>query len=337
MRRRMTAASLILAVSFLLLPVSARSETPKEVQKSDKPAVASPAQPSATEQTTPIEQPQTQNQEQPPAPSAESSAEVSTIAPPLGESAVQPPQGEVRSSAVMESPSNAPEQTTAGSTLVTPGNLSSLDAGVKTVAIPANTVVNVRLGKPLISKDNKLGDEVTATVQEALYIGPFLTIPTGATLSGKVTDVLKESKKGGPNPYVIVDFYEMKRPNEEAVLPFKGTIIAYKTGLQKHDYVWKMPSKKSRLRDNLTGALGGAMTGLMINPIFGAPIGAGAGFLKSVLVNKVAQKGAVKISEKEEVPVAIQQSFDLPVISQYSNNSEQQATATPDEKNKDDL
>jgi len=186
---------------------------------------------------------------------------------------------------------------------------------VKAATVPADTVLNVKLSKPLSSARNEQGESVTATLDDPLYVGPFLLAPEGSTITGKITEINKKAVKKGPNPYIIVDFYELQRLNENTKLPFQASLIAYQTGLKRKDYVWRLPDKKSRLRSNLSGMLSGAAYGIMVNPIFGGPVGAGFGLLKSVAINKVAERGTVKIKETEVIPISIQSAFNLPVIS----------------------
>lgn len=194
--------------------------------------------------------------------------------------------------------------------------------------VPAHTVINVRLKEALHSKKNEQGDIVEGIIPEALYIGPHLALPAGSTVTGRITDILAEHRDGGPHPYIVVDFHEIRRPEEMAVIPFQGTLIAYKTGLTKKDYVWRMPQKSDTLRNHLTSVAEGAAYGFMADPVLGPPIGAGAALLKSFLVGKVAERTAVKIKPETEVPVAVQEAFRLPLMSETAQGIAPQPTGT---------
>lgn len=190
---------------------------------------------------------------------------------------------------------------------------AALKPAVKSVTVPADTVLYVKLSETLASNQSRQGESVTATVTDPVYVGPFLVIPQDSTITGTITEVCKTKVKKGPNPYIVVDFYGLQRPGEHSSLPFAGTLIAYKTGLHRKDYVWRLPQKRDKLRANLTSMVEGAAYGLMVNPIFGTPIGAGVGLLKSVAINKVSEKGAIKIKPEEEIPISVGQAFRLPV------------------------
>lgn len=188
----------------------------------------------------------------------------------------------------------------------------------RNIVVPADTIIQVKLSKHLSTKGNRLGESVIATLEDPLYIGPFLVAPEGSIIRGKINDINKKTIKKGPNPYIIVDFYELQHPDNEAPLPFQGTLIAYRTGLARKDYVWRIPTHHSKIRANLNNMLEGAAYGLVVNPIFGAPVGAAVGLLKSLAINKVAARGTIKITPKEVVPISTQESFSLPIIDDQS-------------------
>lgn len=185
---------------------------------------------------------------------------------------------------------------------------------VRTVTVPANTVVNVQLTETLSTEKSNQGDKVVARLMEPLYIGPFLVAPEASTLIGTVSELNREAEENGPNPYIIVDFYELQRPDETNKLPFQATLIAYRTGLVQEDYVWRLPQERRKVRTRVADALQGAALGFSIDPIFGPPIGAGVNLLKSFLIDKIAERGDVEIKKEEAFPVAVQSPFVLPVI-----------------------
>jgi hypothetical protein len=185
---------------------------------------------------------------------------------------------------------------------------------IKRIMVPADTLIYVTLSEKLHSNQNKQGDSVKATIAEPVYVGPFLTIPEKSIVTGKITDMCKKKVDKGPNPYIVVDFTSLQRPSESEAVPFNATLIAYKTGLNKKDYLWRMPTKGHKKKARLKSMLNGALTGLMINPIFGAPIGAGVNLLTTMAEDKVAARSAVKIKTGEQVPIAVQRGFYASVI-----------------------
>jgi hypothetical protein len=192
-----------------------------------------------------------------------------------------------------------------------------LAGSVKTVAIPAETVVNIALGSPVNSTHNKVGDRILALVKDPVYVGPYLALPSGTKLSGQIVEVNKTAEKRGPNPYIIVNFANLQRPNEGLTYPIQANLIAYRTGLKNTDYLWKLPQKHDKMKEHLGSALGGAAVGFFINPIFGTAIGAGAGLLKSVTISKVAEHGSIKIKTGQELPIALEKAVKLPVPMQH--------------------
>lgn len=183
----------------------------------------------------------------------------------------------------------------------------------KNLVVPADTVIHIALNQALHSKQNQLGQSVSATVAQPVYLGPFLAIPKGSTLNGQITRINPKPNKDGHNPYIVVEFNALKRPSDPDVVPFHGSLIAYKTGLRKQDYVWKLPSKNQRKRANLQSVMGGALSGIFINPIFGPLVGAGAALLKTSAVNSFARGGDVRLRENQVIPISVGKAFMLPV------------------------
>ena len=78
-----------------------------------------------------------------------------------------------------------------------PGILDRL-TGTKTITIPEGTVITVRTGEQLSSKDSQAGQNFSATVAEAVDIDGKPVIPEGATASGTVVDAKPLGRfKGG--------------------------------------------------------------------------------------------------------------------------------------------
>jgi len=196
---------------------------------------------------------------------------------------------------------------------IPPSYSSTIRGRIHTIAVPAETVMNITLSAPLNSKNAQIGDPVTAIVKDPVYVGPFLAVPASSILSGKITDLNRVAQKNGTNPYIFVDFTTLHRPGDIASIPVNAALIAYKTGLLREDYLWKLPQKKDKLKNHLGSALEGATVGFFANPILGPIIGAGAGILKSVTLDKVAQRGVIKLRSNEEIPVAVQSSFKVPI------------------------
>jgi hypothetical protein len=190
---------------------------------------------------------------------------------------------------------------------------------VRSVIVPADTIVSVTLPETLSTRSTQPGQEVIATIAEPVYVGPYLVVPKQSLIRGIVVDSLRKPVKEGPNPYILVQFDALQKPGENRVLPFRATLLAYKTGLSKHDYVWRLPTRSDKRRERIGSTIEGAVVGTMISPIIGTAVGAGAGLAKSYLVDKVANRSAVKIKPNEELPIAVSEEFFLPVSSVYTS------------------
>lgn len=183
----------------------------------------------------------------------------------------------------------------------------------RSVLAPAQTVVNISLAAPLNTNSSQIGEPVTATVKEPVYIGPFLAMPEGSELHGIIADLNKTRRENGPNPYIVVEFNSLSLPDSDHSLPFNGELIAYKTGLKRQDYIWRLPQKGDKMKKRLGSMLEGAGYGALINPLFGPVVGAGVGLLKSVAIDKLTEKASVRINAKDIIPISVQQDFELPV------------------------
>ncbi len=193
------------------------------------------------------------------------------------------------------------------------GTTTEYTSRTKSLMIPTNTVLSIKLDQGLDSDTTQKGEPVSATVQEPIYIGPYLVIPAGSRIGGAVTHVNNRHSNNGEHPYIVVGFNTLKRPNENVIHPFAGSLVAYKTGLRGQDYVWALPNKADKRKSTMKSTLGGAVSGLMINPIFGPLVGGAAGFFKNSLTDRIARTGDVEIKANQAVPISIEQAISLPV------------------------
>lgn len=189
----------------------------------------------------------------------------------------------------------------------------------KTMVVPPNTVLMVQLQDALHSGKNNLGDPVHATVTEPVFLGPYLAIPAQSELVGRITQLNDKRDELGRYPYIVVTFNAVRLPEREQVLPFSGSLIAYKNGLRNQDYIWELPNKDERKRNHMKGIVGGALSGFFINPVLGPPIGAGAALLKNGLTDKFARGGSVKIKANEPLPIATDEAIPVPVALNPAN------------------
>jgi hypothetical protein len=133
-------------------------------------------------------------------------------------------------------------------------------AEVKTVVVPAGTVLTVRLGETVGSKVSQPGQAFSATVAKAVVVGTETAIPEGATASGTVVDAKPLGKfKGG------------------AVLSLKLTSVA-DMPVETSALVRSVQGKGKRTAVAVGGGAGlGAIIGGLAGGGKGAAIGALAG------------------------------------------------------------
>jgi hypothetical protein len=78
------------------------------------------------------------------------------------------------------------------------GGLLDRLSGTKTITIPEGTVLTVRTGQSLSSKDSQAGQDFTATVAEPVEVGGIVVIPDGSDAAGTVVDAKPLGRfKGG--------------------------------------------------------------------------------------------------------------------------------------------
>jgi hypothetical protein len=65
------------------------------------------------------------------------------------------------------------------------------------LTIPANTLISIRTSEPLDSRRLQGGESFQATVAQDIYQGPYLAIPRGAVLHGRVVNVKKPGALSG--------------------------------------------------------------------------------------------------------------------------------------------
>jgi hypothetical protein len=87
----------------------------------------------------------------------------------------------------------------------------------KPVVIPAGTRVSVSLSTPVSSKTNRRGDRIQGSVVSDVMIDGKVAIPTGAAVSGTVTDRVSGSKEIGATPMIGVSFDTLAPDADRAV------------------------------------------------------------------------------------------------------------------------
>ena len=162
----------------------------------------------------------------------------------------------------------------------------------KPVVVPAGTVLTVRTGQALSSKDSQTGQTFLATLAQPVSVGGKPALPAGSAVSGTVVTAKAKGKIKGEGQLslaltsISVDHhtYEIQTGVMDSTVKGKGKRTAVTTG---------------------GGAAGGALIGGLAGggkgAGIGALVGAGAGFIG----------GAVTGNKQIEIPAESALSFTL--------------------------
>jgi hypothetical protein len=151
--------------------------------------------------------------------------------------------------------------------------------------VDAGTVIRARMNSTLTSKSAAVGNTFTSTITEPVYASNgAVVIPTGSTLTGRVTNVKKASKGGNPGQ-IDVAFVSVRLPNGR-VRSINGSLTDLESGKTASDNEGGVSGSKMKNRKIVFiggGAAGGALLGAIAGggkaTAIGALLGAGAGFL----------------------------------------------------------
>lgn len=161
------------------------------------------------------------------------------------------------------------------STKTASGNTKTAGTGTKSVAgmIPGGTALNVRANSEVCTNTSKVGDKITATVNETVVGSNGATIPAGATVTLTVTK-LKRSEN--VNDKIVMEFAVNN-------VSFGGKTYALEASVTQAsvDRVRNQP-KSADAKKVIGGAAIGAIAGQILgkdtkSTVIGAAAGAAAG------------------------------------------------------------
>lgn len=174
--------------------------------------------------------------------------------------------------------------------------------------------LRARLNDTLSSKTARVGNTFTANVTEPVYSdNGTLVIPSGSTISGRVTSVQPAQKQGKPGA-IDVTFYSIRTPNG-ARRAINGSLTELNTDDAKSNSEGTASGDKMKNRKLIFiggGGAGGAVLGAAIGggkgALIGGLLGAGAGFLG----DRLTKGEEAEVRSGTEFGVYLNQSASFP-------------------------
>ncbi len=171
----------------------------------------------------------------------------------------------------------------------------SLRGRVSTV--PRGTMLMVRIDQPVSSYSARLGENVSATLENDIFINDQIAIPSGSEVVGQVSNVTPASRLG-KHGSVDVRFHSVKTPDGHMVPVRAHVVTSDQTGILKGDTYTKDVVKGVAIAAGGTGI--GTLAGLSAGSLIGS---AGAGALFGLGVGALGGMGYAVMRKGKEVVV----------------------------------
>jgi hypothetical protein len=180
-------------------------------------------------------------------------------------------------------------------------------------AVPADTVIRVRMNSQLGSDSSRVGDRFSANVTEVVYARNGVeVIPTGSKVWGSVTSVRRAGRRTPGS--ISVSFNQVELPNG-ARYAINGSLSSLQADDVNSDNEGTVRGRGNRKRDAVFIG-GGAAAGAIIGAIAGGGRGAGIG---AILGGGAGTAGRVYERERDaevksgtEFGVILNRSVSLP-------------------------
>ena len=120
-------------------------------------------------------------------------------------------------------PAPAPVST-AKATTTAPADIAPAKSMEQRVEVPPGTALTVALSSDLSSKTARPGDPFETTVASNLLINGRVAVPTGARVTGTITDVVSGSKAIGAVPMLGLKFNQLELEDGQ-IIPITGDLV----------------------------------------------------------------------------------------------------------------
>jgi hypothetical protein len=193
---------------------------------------------------------------------------------------------------------------------------------IKLYTVNQGQVIRVRMNGSISSKTARVGDTFTTTVTEPVYSTTGqVVIPTGSTLTGKVTATTPAAKKGKPGS-LDVNFIEVRIPNGKSYT-INGELTELNSSTAKSDNEGTASGDKMKHRKVIFiggGAGVGAVIGAAAGGGLGAAIGAGAGAGAGILADLFIKGEEATVKSGTEFGVYLNRAISLPKFVEADEN-----------------
>lgn len=109
----------------------------------------------------------------------------------------------------------------------TPGMMMTSDEAIplrgRISTIPKGTTMMIKLDQPVSSFSSNLGDAISATLENDIYVNDAVVVPAGSEVIGQVTNV-NRSGKLGKHGEIDVRFFSIKTP-DGVLVPIRAHVV----------------------------------------------------------------------------------------------------------------
>ncbi len=179
--------------------------------------------------------------------------------------------------------------------------------------VPVGTSFQVITNAEITSKNSKVGEIFTATLNQPIYANGNVAIPAGSEVFGQIT-YIEDAGRVGRHALMEIKFTSIKPPYADKI-PMIGKILTTNdTGVLKGGSIKRQLSKTVSTGTLATAS--GAVAGIGIGSLFsGATVGAAVGAIAGGVVGLgyiVARKGkSVKLPVGTKMTVVLEQPLAL--------------------------
>jgi hypothetical protein len=205
--------------------------------------------------------------------------------------------------------------TTSGSNSLPALRDESIPLRGRVSTIPKGTTMLVKLDQPVSSFSSSMGDAVSATLENDIYVNDSIVVPAGSEVLGQVTNVSR-SGRVGKHGELDVRFFSVKTP-DGVVVPIRAHVVT-----KDESGILRGNSYTTDVFKGVGLTVGGAGLGAGLGAASGSLIGSvGAGAIFGVAMGGIA--GATYALMRQGKDVIIPSGSRISII------ADQPTTTTP--------